>query len=267
MSENPDPDLDPRVEYIREFAKLSLWYVHKRLREGSSTFDDAVNTRVNLFRMTRFNTGDRHPARGDSIPEWEVVLTRLGSLFDRYSAQSDTSALETESLHILWPHLRLPHGLNERPRVPSPVRPYECWTCDYSAGDRISLHILNVYQPRSPLSEMRVPFAASLRRLLHDSLVRRPDIQVASCGSWLNSVPTFSDLFPEPWRSSAQLASEVRYTMGHWGQFLDRRGGFHTRNGARFRQTGDFPYACTRCRCGIRDILDHLATRFPEAAG
>jgi hypothetical protein len=52
---------------------------------------------------------------------------------------------------------------------------------------------------------------------------------------------------------------------GHWGQFTDRTGRFHTRNGFRFRETGELPFPCLVCSCPIDEILTHLEANFPEA--
>jgi hypothetical protein len=253
----------PRVEYVREFSKLSFWFAHRRIRLGISTFEDAVNTRVDLFRMTRHNRGDRHPSRGDRIPEWDRLIARLRPIFDRHQGSPDTAALEREALDLFWPHFELPSAPAPGPTEPPPDRPYECWTFDYNAGDRISLHIYNVYRPHSPLGDMRPAFADALLRLLTDSVARRPRVHTVACGSWLNSLPAFAELFPASWRESAVPSPEVRYTMGHWGQFTDRRGGFHHRNGAAFRATGDFPWPALRCHCPVADAVAHLESLRP----
>ena len=48
----PQPD-SIQVNYVREFTRLSLWYIHKCLREEESNFEDAMNVRVNVYRNTR----------------------------------------------------------------------------------------------------------------------------------------------------------------------------------------------------------------------
>jgi hypothetical protein len=220
-----------------------------------------VNTRVDLFRMTRMYRGDRHPSRDDTIPEWETLLSDLRAIFHRHADSTDTTDLEREALDLVWPHFELPSGAPASLQLPQD-RPYECWTFNYDA-DRIHLHIYNVYRPHSPLGDMRPEFTASLLQLLKDSLVRRPDVQTVACGSWLNSVPTFLDLFPPAWAQSAVLSPEVRYTMGYWGQFTDRRGGFHHPNGNALRQTGNFRYPAQRCHCAIHEAIAHLDSHFP----
>lgn len=258
----PDPI---RVHYVTEFTKLSLWYAHKVLREGEADFAGVVNTRVNIYRNTSLYDGQNHPAYGDVGPEWTEVLDRLKGIYDGRREDPSAEPFETEGLALLWPYLE---GRLRQARGPGgapPDRPYECWTCDYAREDRLSLHIGNVYKPRSPLSDMRIPFAASLIRLLCDSRLRRPDVEVVRCGSWLNSAPPFQALFPEAWMQSARLNLKVGYGMGHWGQFTDRRGDFHARNGAALRETGEFPFPCLTCECPIEEVTAHLKARFLEA--
>ena len=248
------------INYVKEFTKLSLWFVHKRLREGESDFEALVNGRVNIYRNTVLYDGKHHPTNGEAAPEWTGILKELRTVFDHYMNALSTEQLEAAGLDLLLPYLK------KRPDAmpPSETRPYECWSYDYG-GDQLNIHILNVYQPRSPLSDMWIPFAASLIRLLQDSQVRRPDIKLVRCGSWLNSVAPFQKLFPERWKQRAESRPEVRYTMGHWGQFTDRLGDFHARNGALFRETGEFPFANLQCECPIDEVLAYLKRNFPAA--
>ena len=251
----------PRLDYLRGFSCLSFWYAHRRIRQNLSTFEDAINARVDLFRMTRYHRGNLHPSRDCGIPEWEPLLSGLREIYHRHLDSADTAELEREALDLLWPHFDLPTGSVPTSLQLPPDRPYECWTFNYDA-DRIHLHIYNVYRPHSPLGDMRPEFAACLLRLLEDSLVRRPDVQTVACGSWLNAAATFLDLFPPSWAQSAVLSPEVQFTMGYWGQVTDRRGGFHHKNGAALRQTGEFPYLALRCHCAIPDAIAHLRAHF-----
>ena len=64
---------------------------------------------------------------------------------------------------------------------------------------------------------------------------------------------------------SATKSGEAHYTLGHWGQFMDRRGDFHARNGELFRQSGAFPFTCVSCESPLEDVLLHLEENFPAA--
>ena len=59
------------INYVKEFTKLSLWFVHKRLREGESDFEALVNGRVNIYRNTSLYDGKHHPSSEDVRSEVE----------------------------------------------------------------------------------------------------------------------------------------------------------------------------------------------------
>jgi hypothetical protein len=251
--------------YVTGFTRLSLWHVRRRVLQGLDTFDDALNVRVNIFRNTSLADGKRHPADGHVIPEWSALLERFRAVFDRRAKDDDTTALEDEGLAIFWPVLEARVNRTGNGKTNPADRPYESWSCDYRGDDRINIHIANVYKPESPLVERRDHFAAALIRLLRDSQVNRPDVLTVACGSWLNSVPAFLDLFPPVWLDGATTSTTHNYTLGTWGQFMDRRGAFHEKNGARMRELGTFPYPSVRCRAPIADTLAHLESKFPKA--
>ena len=105
---------------------------------------------------------------------------------------------------------------------------------------------------------MRGAFRDTLLQLLRDTRARRPEAQIVWCGSWLNSAPPFLALFPESWRESAKVSRKSGVGMGHWGQFMDRTGRFHVRNGEHLRATGAFPYPSRSCHAPLDEIIAHL---------
>jgi hypothetical protein len=247
--------------YCREFTKLSLWYARKRILEGQSDFENALNERVNIFRHTSLMYGGKHPTK-DDIPEWNAILADLEKVFDAHINDEDTAKLEDKGLAVLLPILEAKIDRFKLGRTEP--RPYEAWTCDVWKN-HVNIHIANTYLPESPLSEKRTEFAAALIRLLEDTQQSNPEVDTVSCGSWLNSVPTFLELFTEQWKRDGKAGRNVRYTLGHWGQFTDRRGDFHARNGARFRDTGGFPYPALGCNDLIEAVLAHLRITFPKS--
>ena len=257
----PDPI---RVNFVKELTKLSLWYVRKVLREEEISFADAVN-RVDIYRKTSLYDGRSHPSRCDVGPRWAEILDQVKGIFDRHRDDPYSELIEAEGLALLWPYLEARLLENKDQGKGEDERPYECWDGGYSDEGRLSIHIYNIYKPRSPLSDMRIPFAASLIRLLHDSTQRRPGMEIVQCVSWLNSAPRFQALFPNGWIRSARLRGTIGYTAGYWGQFYDRRGGFHDRNGAAFRETGELPFPCLSCEWPISEVMEHLEDKFPEA--
>ena len=94
-----------KINYAREFTKLSLWYVDKRLKEGDEDLGKVVNTRVNIYRNTSLYDFKHHPSQDDVGPQWKAILEQLQEVFERCADDSSTARLEGEGLEILWPYL------------------------------------------------------------------------------------------------------------------------------------------------------------------
>lgn len=250
------------VEYVRQFVKLSLWYVHQAASTEQLPLPDLINQRVDIYRLTDLFHNGKHPAHGHDDPQWNALLDQLERVYRDHHGNS--AAFEQAGLNLLWPHLEL-KAKSRQPRPTPASRPFECWLyrihLEYT--DRIDLHINNAYAPQSPLSERWPDFARSLLRLVRHVQQEHPQITTVACGSWLNDVPPFQKLFPPVWLESAQTVQPLDYTQGHWGQFKTRGGEFHVRNAAYFRDNGRPPFRQLRCRCRIGDLHDWLVHLAP----
>ena len=242
-----------RIHYVSHFIKLSLWYINQLMQKEDIAFEAAIAHRVNVYRNTDFFDGKHQPAWGDEDADWDAYLVGLKAIFDRCEGE----ALEEEGLAYLWPRVTKTY---HKPTVKN--RPYECWTYECWTSDdgvdNVSLHIANVYQPKSPLSEMWSQFRGKLLELLIDVKKQNPDLKMVYCGSWMNSMAPFQTLFPKSWHDSASVSARSSWGMGHWGQFMDRTGRFHVRHGERLRATGEFPNPSLSCRAPLEEIVAHL---------
>lgn len=241
-----------QISYVRHFVRLSLWYTHHLVSTDTTSLTEALNQRVNIYRLTDLYDGVHHPAQGDHDARWAWFVAELGRLYDRHRARPE--AFEARGLEWLWPRLRARLGrASASASSARGARPFECWWFDHHGE-----HIANAYRPRSPLGEMWAPFGESLRRLLRHVREAHPHVSTVGCASWLNDVPRFAQLFPPAWSREATVIEPIDYTMGHWGQFTDRRGDFHFTNGRRLRETGRLPFRCLRCRCAMDELEEHL---------
>jgi hypothetical protein len=267
MSEQTPPIItrEARRDFVVGVVALSLWLARRLWREGMD-LAEALTARTNLYRLTCLWDGRNHPARpveGWRDARWDGLLGQMQSLFERHAGSDDTTALEQEGLEMLWPVLE-PRLAADSPVSPTPrTRPFGFFTYDYSSAERsVTLHLANACPPRSPFAEPSAR-AAELGRLLDEAASRDPAPLRVICSSWLNSFPPFQTFFPPAWTSSASPPSPLAYHYGWWGQFIDRTGGFHRRNGAHLRQTGQFPYPCVRCTCSVSELRAHLVEMRP----
>ena len=163
------PQDEIRAHFVDGLIRLSLWYIHKLLREEGASFAEVVNGCVDIYRNTSLYDGQHHPGRGDKVgPEWDELLARLEGVCARHLHTTYTDKLEEEGMDLLWPYLEGRIGRSPYPEPRLEDRPYECWRLD-PRDTFINLHVWNLYRPKSPLSEMWVSFSGTLIRLLKDA--------------------------------------------------------------------------------------------------
>lgn len=251
-----------RREYVREVTKLKLWRVWWLQRHEGMDFETAATNRVQIFRLTVFASDPRY-GRGEHPDGWQQVLDELRAAYEPHGADATSEAVEAEGLDLLWPHLE--------PAIERDVAEDEewrkgsfgCFKYEYhsfyvepDSEDHLTLHVRNAYQPDSPFGHFD-EMVASLREIVSRAEQERPDVAMAQCATWLNGLPPFAKLFPQSWRDSARPGAPGNH-FGWWGQFMDRRGGFHAKNARQFRDTGQFPYTHLLCRCPVGDLRAHL---------
>lgn len=234
-----------------DFIRLQGWYVwhlHVQLQmPAESVFGN---------QLVRFLY--EHPGAAEE-PAWQALQTTVLAECRRHGANADTSGLEERILALVRAFVddryvaeALYPAYQENVRQASP---YYGFTHDVG-GERLSLHFTNTVDPDSPLrhtAELR----AGLQSLLAQVRGQHPDLTEAYCGSWLNSVPRFTDLFPAAWLTGAEASPPAGHG-GWWGQFTDRTGALHEDNARYLRETGKFRFQFLRCTCLLDDLQSHL---------
>jgi len=267
--------LDTRRGLIEQYVPLGLHVVWRLVRNGLP-FEEALSYKADIYCYTVLYDGKvlpDHPPQGWRCEPWEQASAALEAIFNRRAGDADSSAFEREGYEILRPLLEpaFQRDVDRWPRVED--RPYGFFT--YNITDRwipgrtmIGLHLGNPFAPAGPLADLPAR-ARELRRLVDDAAQawaqehpERPAVEFIGTGSWLNDVPPFTSLFPPEWSASARPFPRLVPGKGWWGQFIDRRGGYHRRNGDHLRRTGRFPHPVLNCTCSLDALRWHLAERF-----
>ena len=253
---------DIHREFVLEVTKLKLWYVWWLLKHEGVAFETALTRRVGICQLTVFG-GNRERGRPEDVAGWRVVLGELEDLYRRHGAGSSSEEIEAEGLALLWPYLEPCIERDAAEATAWLAESFGCFQYEYrpfyaepTSTDHLTLHVRNAYQPESPfrhVPEMVDSLQAITKRAEHE----RPDVTWVQCATWLNSLPPFARLFPRSWTSLSLPGLPGNHT-GWWGQFMDRRGGFHATNAREFRDTGHFPYEHRMCRCPLADLREHL---------
>jgi hypothetical protein len=251
--------LQPYVTYLREITKLEMFHVFdlsRRPQPVAPAF--ALAQYTGLWARTVFHDGGSTPADADfAHPEWDHFKAELSRLFQEHAADAGSAALEEAALAYLLPFMAPCAYRNSRPPRKGPERPYGGWSCYIRNGQQVSIHIANVYRPDSPFDHIE-DWTGDLLRLLVDIAADHPETDTLFCGSWLNNLPVFRALFPPAWTGS--LADPCRYngSIGIWGQYTARDGGFHEKNAASLRQTGEHPYPLIHASCPLDAAIEFL---------
>ena len=226
-----------------------------------------LDRRVDILRHTTLFDG-RHPASVLDPPNtaWEALKERLIAVLER--AADD--AVEDACWRILEPLVTPILAERQAHSRQFSQGPYNCWRYEFVAAnaggdenvDRIAIHFSNAYCPHSPFdADHRGPLAADLGRMLADARRAHPTARRVVCGSWLNSLPPFAALFPPEWKASFASRDFSGGTAGFWGQYMDRRGAFHRRNGEQLRATGRHPYVAGVCGCDLGEAIRFVESR------
>lgn len=246
-------------DFIQRLIRLKLWYVSRLARTEALAVDETIDRRTGLFKLTTF-AGATELALEEDREGWAEMRQRLAAEHD---AAGDVRKFESTGLELLWPHAEpmIDVRLARFDEFCSNAHgPFTFEVTDYyaddEAPDHVTLHVRNCYRPESPF-EHPADVRQALREVLDEAADLRPDVEWIQCGSWLNSLPPFARLFPESWSDTA-VPGKPGGHMGWWGQFQDRRGGFHEKNARRFRETGDFPHRHLLCHCRIDELRGHL---------
>lgn len=252
--------VEARRDFVQGIVPLSFWMADT-LARGGEAFASALTNKTPVYRLTTLYDGKRHPSDGTfSDPKWNALVAE----FEAIRARGAGDAYEKACTERCWPLLegRIASDAAEWPELKD--WPFGFWRYDLlvqdPAGATAELHLANPFAPESPFKDVPAR-ARELARLLADATARCPDLKQVRCGSWLNSFAPFLAFFPEAYAKSAQ-ARPLVYSKGWWGQFIDRAGNFHRRNGEQLRATGRFPFESLTCACGTADLKKHLKEKF-----
>jgi len=245
-------------EYLAGFVPLSLWYASKASEQEREPLGQTIATRTNLYRNSIFDDCGIPSDRSIEDDRWRGVLEEIEELHGQLLKKCSTSSFEKKATEHLRPYIEptIERSLSRYQEVIA-RSPFGCWRYDI-VGNVAKIHIANAYRPESPLGSRFGDFHRSLGEMLRRVKDENPTVDLLFCGSWMNSIEKFQNLFPKEWIESGKRIIETGPGLGEWGQFMDRQGGFHEGNGIQFRSTGHMPFPCIECTARLDETIDHL---------
>ena len=267
--------LEDRRDLVENLARLSLWFAGQRALAGDS-LRDVIGRKTPLYRLTVFWDGATaliSPEDGWRDHRWDTLLGKMERIHERYGGQERAEQWEQAGLDVLWPLIepRIEKDVRAWPWIPSclgATRPetgafgfflYE-WQGVGEDSESLLLHMGNSLAPQSPFEDLEAR-ARELLLVLASARKVKPHVDRIVSNSWLNSFGAFLRLFPTEWQR-AVAPGPLSHTYDWWGQFVTRRGSYHTRNAEHLRRTHHFPYPSVICRCDIDTLRRHLEDEF-----
>lgn len=268
--------MDDQYEYIKRrdlvfgLTRLSLWYIYYQTRQGE-LFDEILNCRTPVYRLTTLWDGVHHPAKpgfpAEKKSEWEQLTDSLLQFY--LQVNHDAKCFEKTGFDLLRPYIegRIEKDIADWPWIPCGYVPYKlpteqvfgifAYELKSSHNESLSFHIANSCLPKSPFADMKAR-ARELLRMIRDIRTRIPAATSIGCNSWLNSFPPFLQLFPSSYPQDDTTIGTISYGFNWWGQFMSRDGSLHKRHEKQMRCTGRFPFLSRNGRCSINMLEEWL---------
>jgi len=256
--------IEDRRNLVEGLVPLFL-HVAWRLLRQDVPFEEALNIRTDIYRFTSLFDGKVIPYH--ALPDWrderwEGLLKHLRLIYNRHAADATSEAFERDGYEVFRPVLEtaFERGVAQWPRIED--RPYGFFEYNLAeltqpSARAIELHFANPFSPASPFADPKERLR-EFHRLVANVHSDHPDVTHVATGTWLNSFPPFLAFFPPEWAASATPSTAVFPGAGLWGQFYDRRGGFHRKNAEYLRSTGEFRYPPMNCQCRIETLQAYL---------
>lgn len=245
-------------EYLREIARLKLFFVHNYLSEHESeSFEHCLRERVDIYRKTNINPEGLNPRvlHFDS-PLWLGLERKAKEIYLKNI--NDAPAFEEEAYRLFSPTIeeRAMRDFLDGSRLLA----YQCGSLRHELGlsgeDTLYFHIANAITPRSIFEDPSY-LKGCFTRLLNSA--RALGASRIACNSWLNSYERWLALFPREWQENASDEdTDVKWHYGYWGQFITSSHGFNYKHGKILRETGRLPYYPRTASCTVEAMQRKL---------
>ena len=243
----------PFSEYVPKVTQLMIFHIWDLAKRSGISADEQMKKVAWLARLASLDT--RVTTDISSLHEWKKVKSKLCSIIDSCIDESHTSIMEQRGFDILLPSLT--------PRFqPNYVFPkksfHHVWYTMHEENKLVAVHFINANMPKSPFEDVK-EFASHFLMAIEDACSKFPAIQQVECGTWMNEVPRFLQLWPASYHNNRHHRENTGgFGPGWWGQYLTSSGKFNEKAGKILRSTSKHQYPLSIGYCPVKDILTHL---------
>jgi hypothetical protein len=251
----------PLKDYVSKIIPLMLEHAWQQMTaKNTSAFEELLYSGW-ICRLITLDNRVLKIDEQNEIHGWPEVREFLIKCLDECKNETQLSAMTHNCMKYIQPILETRFVENYR----FPKRIFHCWW--YTVHDdhtHLALHLINAYQPDSPFDHLK-HFLTTMLQAVEQTIGVYPNIKIVSCGSWLNQLPKFQQLWPESFKRNQKVLNETGgFGPGAWGQYMTTSGGFSEAKAAILRKTGKHPFALTEAQSPVVEVVLHLKKLISE---
>jgi hypothetical protein len=251
----------PLENYVKAVIPLMLEHVWQlKTNNHTSALDELMNCAW-IGRLITLDKRVQDKEMQNEIPGWAKIKDRFVKCINNCKAEAELSTMKDACMEPVMPIL----GQRFQDNYHFPVQVFHCWWYTiHDDNSHLSLHLINAYQPDSPFDQLNHFLLTMLKAVEHAASIYS-SLKIVSCGSWLNQLSKFQQLWPESFKQNQKILNETGgFGPGAWGQYMKTNGGFNQAKADILRKTGKHPFALTEGHSPVGEVLTHLKMLLAE---
>jgi len=252
----------PLRNYVAGIIPLMLEHIWLLKEQNGSSASTEMMQSVWICRLITLDKRVSDPEKQTEILGWPELRNQMAKCIDDCKDETQLSNMIRDCMQLVEPVLekRFVDGYR------FPERPFHCWWYTIHDDDtHMAIHLVNAYQPQSPFEHLH-DFLTTMLDAVKHALTIYPGIRIVSCGSWLNQVPKFQQIWPAGFQYNQTVLNVTGgFGPGAWGQYMTVEGGFNQGKANVLRKTGKHPFVLTEAQSPIDEVISHLIKIIPDA--
>ena len=245
----------PFEAYVTKLFPLMLQHAWQQKQSKNISSLEALLNSGWICRLLTLDKRVLDPEKQNEILYWPEIRDRLIDSLDECKEENQVSKMSGDCMELLIPILQK----RFEKKYHFPQRKFFCWWYTMHDSDtHLALHLVNAYQPESPIDHLH-HFLTTMLQAVEHAVKNYPSIKIISCGSWLNQLPKFQKLWPASFKQDQTILNETGgLGPGAWGQYMTTDGGLNEEKAAILKSTGRHPFALTEAQCSLSELVVHL---------
>lgn len=245
----------PLETYVTGVMPLMFQHVWWRQNNNYGTALQELRLCAWIGRLITLDNRVQDPLKENDVAGWVEIRNELIGKMERCKKRSDCATMIKDCMQLVMPVLESRFVK----KYTFPQMEFYCWWYTlHEDNTHMALHLVNAYQPESPFDHLD-HFISSMFKAVDDAVGIHPEIKKVSCGSWLNDVPRFLQLWPNSYQLNKKILNSYGgFGPGVWGQYMTVNGGFNDRKAAILRSTGLHPHPLSESYCSVDELVHHL---------